>query len=47
MPGGFEYKAAEVAMTTSLRSTGAIEYDWKGTHSSLAEVEHTDEALVA
>jgi hypothetical protein len=47
MPGGFEYKEAEVAMATSLKSTGEIEYDWKGTHSSLADVEHTNEALVA
>jgi hypothetical protein len=47
MPGGFEYKEAEVALATTLKSTGEIKYDWKGTHSSLAEVEHTDEALVA
>ena len=46
MPGGFEYKEAEVASTTVLRATGEIKYDWKGTHSSLAEIEHTDEALV-
>jgi hypothetical protein len=47
MPGGFEYKEAEVALATTLRSTGAVEFDWKETHSSLAEVEHTNEALVA
>ena len=33
--------------TTVLRATGEIKFDWKGTHSSLAEIEHTDEALVA
>jgi hypothetical protein len=47
MPGGFEYKEAEVAGTTVLRATGEIKFDWTGTHSSLAEIEHTDEALVA
>jgi hypothetical protein len=47
MPGGFEYKEAEVALATTLRSTGAVEFDHKATHSSLAEVEHTNEALVA
>jgi hypothetical protein len=47
MPNGFEYKEAEVAQATTLKGTGEIKYDWKGTHSSLAEIEHTDEALVA
>jgi hypothetical protein len=47
MPGGFEYKEAEVALAATLRSTGAVEFDHKATHSSLAEVEHTNEALVA
>lgn len=47
MPGGFEYKEAEVALAAMLSSSGKIKYDWKGTHSSLAQVEHTNEALVA
>ena len=47
MPNGFEYKEAEVASTTVLRATSEIKFDWEGTHSSLAEIEHTDEALVA
>jgi hypothetical protein len=47
MPGGFEYKEAEVALATLLSSNAQIKFDWKGTHSSLAKVEHTDEALVA
>lgn len=47
MPDGFEYKEMEVAQTGSLRGTGAIKFDWRGTHSSLAEVEHTQEGLVA
>lgn len=47
IPDGFEYKESEVAQTAVLSSTGEIKFDWKGTHSSLAEVEHTDEALVA
>lgn len=47
MPGGFEYKEMEVAQATSLKSTGEIKFDWKKTHSSLADVEHTDKGLVA
>jgi hypothetical protein len=47
MPDGFEYKEMDVAQTKSLRSTGAIKYEHKNSHSSLAEVEHTHEGLVA
>jgi len=47
MPGGFEYKEMEVAQAVTLKSTGAIKFDWQQTHSSLAEVEHTQEGLVA
>ena len=46
MPAGFEYKEMEVASARSLSSTGAIRFDWEGTHSSLAMVEHTDKGLV-
>ena len=42
-----EYKEAEVAGTTVRRGTGEIKFDWEGTHSSLAEIEYTDEALVS
>lgn len=47
MPDGFEYKQMDVAQAATLKSTGAIKFDWQGTHSSLAEVEHTQEGLVA
>ncbi|HZU06969.1 MAG TPA: DUF1326 domain-containing protein [Chloroflexota bacterium] len=47
MPGGFEYKEMEVARTGRLEATGAIQFSWQGTHSSLAEVEHTHEGLIA
>lgn len=47
MPGGFEYKSMEVARTGVLRSTGAIRFQWEGTHSSLAIVDHTHQGLVA
>ena len=46
MPAGFEDKEMEVASARSLSSTGAIRFDWQGTHSSLAMVEHTDKGLV-
>ena len=29
------------------KATGAIKFNWKGTHSSLAHVEQTDKGLVA
>lgn len=47
LPDGFEYKEMEVAQTKSLKSTGAIKFDLKGTHASLALVEHTDKGLMA
>jgi hypothetical protein len=47
MPGGFEYKEMEVAQTGVLKSTGEIKFDWSGTHSSLAEVEHTPEGVAS
>ncbi len=47
MPGGFEYKEMEVARTTTLKSTGAIKFDWSKTHSSLADIEQTDQGLAA
>jgi hypothetical protein len=46
MPAGFEYKEMEVAQTSSLKSSGAIKFDWHGTHSSLAIVEQTDKGLM-
>ncbi len=45
MPNGFEYKEMDVAQTGVLKSTGEIKFDWKGTHSSLAELEHTPEGV--
>ena len=47
MPNGFEYKEMEVAQAVTLKSTGAIKFDWQGTNSNLANVEHTNEGLVA
>jgi hypothetical protein len=47
MPGGMEYKEMEVAQTEVLKGTGALKFDWKETHSSLADIEHTHEGLVA
>lgn len=47
MPGGFEYREMEVAQTGTLKSTGEIKFDMSGTHSSLAEVDHTSEGLAA
>ena len=47
MPNGFEYKEMEVAQAVTLKATGAIKFQWKGTHSSLAYVEQTNKGLVA
>ncbi len=41
LPGGMEYKTAAVCRATVNRGTGPIAYDWPGSHSSLAHVEHT------
>jgi hypothetical protein len=46
MPNGMEYKEMEVAATAVLKGTGAIKFDHKNTHSSLADVEHTHAGLV-
>ncbi len=47
MPNGMEYKEMEVAQAVVLRGTGAIKFDHKNTHSSLAEVEQTHRGLKA
>ena len=47
MPNGMEYKEMEVAQAVVLKSTAAIKFDHKNTHSSLAEVEHTHKGLKA
>jgi hypothetical protein len=47
MPEGMEYKEMEVAQTMVLKGTAAIKFDHKNTHSSLAEVEHTQAGLKA
>lgn len=46
MPEGFEHKAAEVA-SANIRSTGAIKYETKGSHSSLANVVQTPDGVAA
>lgn len=45
LPNGFEYKEMEVARAVTLRGTGAIKFNHAGTHSSLAQVEHTPTGL--
>jgi hypothetical protein len=47
MPDGMEYKEMEVASTATLKSTGAIQFDHKNTHSSLADVQHSNKGLLA
>ena len=46
MPDGFEHRSAEVASAT-IRSTGAIKFDTKGSHSSLATVTQTPQGVAA
>ncbi|MBB4426559.1 hypothetical protein GGD66_005129 [Bradyrhizobium sp. CIR48] len=46
MPEGFEHRAAEVA-SANIRSTGAIPFETRGTHSSLANVVQTPEGVAA
>jgi hypothetical protein len=47
MPNGFEYKEMEVAQSIVLKGGGPLKFEYKNTHSSLADVEHTHTGLVA
>jgi hypothetical protein len=47
MPNGIEYRRPEIAATGILKSTGSLKFDLRGTHSSMAVVEHTHQGLVA
>ena len=47
MPEGLEYKEMEVAASAVLKGTGPIRFNHKGTHSSLALVDHTQSGLKA
>jgi hypothetical protein len=46
MPDGFEHRVAEVASST-IHSTGAIKFNTKDSHSSLANVVQTPEGVAA
>jgi len=46
MPEGFEHREAEVA-SASIKSTGAIRFETKGSHSSLANVVQTPQGVAA
>ena len=46
LPNGMEYKEMEVAHVT-MKSTGAIKFDWRDTSGGMADVVHTDKGLVA
>jgi hypothetical protein len=46
MPEGFEHRSAEIA-SASIRSTGAIKFDTKSSHSSLATVTQTPQGVAA
>jgi hypothetical protein len=47
LPGGFEYKEMEVALSETLEISGPMNFSHKNSHSSLAYVEHTEAGLVA
>jgi len=47
MPKGMEYFHPEIATAKVLKGKGKIAYNYSGTHSSLALVEHTQKGLVA
>lgn len=46
LPHGMEYKGMEVAQVT-MKSTGAIKFEWSNTNGGMANVEHTDQGLLA
>jgi hypothetical protein len=45
MPEGFEYKLAEIGNAVVNRGIGTLKYDWPNGHSSLAEVDHTQDGV--
>jgi len=47
MPGGMEYKEFQVAQSVVLKGMGEVRFDYKNTHSSLADVDHTHKGLQA
>jgi len=47
MPAGMEYKEFQVAQSVVLKGMGAVKFDYKNTHSSLADVDHTQKGLQA
>jgi hypothetical protein len=47
MPNGMEYKEFYVAQTAVLKGTGPLKFDFTKTHSSLADVVHTNRGLQA
>jgi hypothetical protein len=47
LPKGMEYFKPEIASAHVLRGTGKIRFDCPSSHSSLADVEHTNKGLVA
>ena len=47
LPNGMEYRKSEVGAARVLRGTGKIRFDCTGSHSSLAEVEHTQAGLIS
>jgi len=46
IPEPFEYGLAEIASAAVNKGTGAIEYDWPNSHSSLSYVEHTPAGVI-
>jgi hypothetical protein len=46
MPDGFEHRLAEIA-SANIHSTGAIKFDTKDSHSSLANVVQTPSGVAA
>jgi hypothetical protein len=46
MPEGFEHREGEIA-SANIRSTGAIRFETKGSHSTLAKVVQTPQGLAA
>jgi hypothetical protein len=46
MPEGFEHIEGEIA-SSDIRSTGAIKFETKGSHSTLAHVVQTPQGVAA
>lgn len=45
LPDGFEYKEVDIGQTVSLKGTGAVRFEHRGTNANFAHVDHSPRGL--